>query len=661
MTKHKITKLMIWGLAAMPLASCNEFLDREPLSSITPEAYFNRESDLAAYTLAQYNFATYSGYDLSFINSDNNTDNQASSSGSTAMWVPGEKRVAASGGQWDFTAIRKANYFFEQVLPKYEAGQLSGDASNVRHYIGEMYFLRAHNYFARLVNLGDFPIITTCLPDEKNALIEASKREPRNKVARFILEDLDKAIAMLSDVSPYGKNRISKKVALQLKSRVALFEGTWLKYHKGTARVPGGPGWPGANASWNADFKIDIDAEINFFLKEAMDAASQVADNVKLTENSGITNPQNGKPYDWNPYFEMFSAVDMDPIDEILLWRAYDKDLGVAHAVSTYLAKGGNDKGYTRGLVDAFLMKNGLPIYAAGSGYAGDKSIENVKKDRDDRLQLFVAAPSDMRKLPSTLFDAPLILHPVAERCPTGYALRKFMTYDPDQIGNGSGYINTYGCPIYRAVESYLNYIEACYELNGSLDTKAMNYWKAIRRRAGVSEDIEATIAATDLTQENDWGKYSAGQLIDPTLYNIRRERRVELMSEGFRLNDLKRWRALDQVKDYQIEGFNLWGGDSWKLYTGTDGKSQLIPAGTPGKTANVSSQEESGDYLRPYQIIKTSNLLYNGYTWSQVNYLEPIAAIHFVTSAVTEGDIETSPIYQNPGWSKIANESALE
>lgn len=53
-------------------------------------------------------------------------------------------------------------------------------------------------------------------------------------------------------------------------------------------------------------------------------------------------------------------------------------------------------------------------------------------------------------------------------------------------------------------------------------------------------------------------GSYSAGQQINTTLYNIRRERRVELVSEGFRMADLKRWRALDQVKDVHVQGFNF-------------------------------------------------------------------------------------------------------
>lgn len=659
--QFKTTTLLALGML-FSMTSCNDFLDREPLDKITPEAFFNTENDLAAYSIKQYNFSSYSGFNLSILKDDDNTDNQAASGGSTGWWVPGEKRTPVNGGVWDFTNIRKANYFFEKVLPKYEMGILTGDATMINHYIGEMYFIRAYNYFSKLVSLGDFPIITDPLPDEKGVLMEASKRQPRNKVARFILEDLDRAINMMSETTANGKNRLTKSVALQFKSRVALFEATWLKYHKGTNRVPGGPDWPGGAMEYNSGFTIDIDKEVDFFLTEAMESAEQVADKVKLTDNSGVYNPLNEKPYGWNPYFEMFSAVDMEPIDEILFWRAYDKDLGVAHAISTYLAKGGGNMGYTRSMVEAFLMKNGMPIYAQGSGYAGDVTIENVKKDRDDRLQLFVAAPSDYLKLsPTKLFEAPVILEAEATRCPTGYAVRKFLSYDPAQIGSGSGTINTYGCILFRGVESYLNYMEACYEKNGRLDAKAVDYWKTIRRRAGVSEDIDATIAATDLSKEDDWGKYSAGQLIDPVLFNIRRERRVELMSESTRMRDLKRWRALDQVRNYQVEGFNLWGGELEKLYVDSKGNTLLIPTGTSNKQPNVSDKNESGNYLRPYQIVKNNNLLYNGYTWSEVNYLEPIAALHFVTTSSNPDDVETSTIYQNPGWSKIGNESALK
>lgn len=653
--------------------SCNDFLDREPLDTLTPSQFFNTENDLAAYMINQYGFGTYSGYGLSILKNDDGSDNQAASTASLATWIPGEKKTAETGGAWGFGTVRALNYFLSEVLPKYEAGAIKGNIANIRHYIGEAYFLRASSNFGSLVSLGDFPIITTVLPDEVPALVEASKRSPRNVVARFILSDLDKAIEMMSNNPSGGKNRLTKNAALLLKSRVALFEGTWLKYHAGTARVPGGLGWPGAKMDYNSGFTINLQEESKWFLQQAMEAAAAVADIITLTSNSGVFNPpvdanNRGTGVEWNPYFEMFSATDMSSYSEVLFWRTYSFSLPstALHSVSFYMITGG-DSGFTRGLIDAYPMKNGLPIYAAGSGYAGDLSIESVKQERDERLQLFVAAPSDIARLdnPATgvtfkKFDAPTILNPTATRMVTGYASRKCLTYDPQQIGKGSGLIQTYGCLLYRGVEAHLNYMEACYELNGSLDSKADSYWKAIRRRAGVNEDYNVTISATDLSKENDWAKYSGAVMVDATLFNIRRERRIELMQEGGRMRDLKRWRALDHVEGYQIEGFNLWGsGANQELYK-VDGKSLLIPQGSTG-TANVSGKAESGDYLRPYQIVKANNPAFYGYTWSMANYLEPIAIQHIRLTASDPNDLTTSVIYQNPGWSLVSGEPASD
>ena len=657
--KKNIVMLGVLLCTSTTFISCNDFLDCEPLDKITPEVYFNTEADLAAYTIGAYDFKTYSGYSRSPLDTDNNTDDMAATDGSTSLWVPGEKRTPEKDGEWNFNNIRKANYFFQQVLPKYEAGSIKGNPVMIRHYIGEMYFLRVYAYFSKLVSLGDFPIVTEVLPDEKGVLMEASRRQPRNKVAHFILEDLDRAIELMSNETDNGKNRLTRNVAYLFKSRVALFEGTWLKYHQGTERVPGGPGWPGAKMDYNKDFTIDINGEVDFFLGEAMKSAAQIADAIPLTPNTGVYNPTTN-PYGWNPYFEMFSAVDMEPIEEVLFWRAYDLANGVSHALSSYLAKGGGDVGYTRSLVDACLMKNGLPIYALNSGYAGDLTVENVKTNRDDRLQLFMAAPSDIMRLnPIQHYGMPEILKQAADRCTTGYIVRKCLSYDPAQVGTGAGQINTYGCLIFRAAEAYLNYIEACYEKTHTLDDNAQKYWKEIRKRAGISEDFQTTIEATQLEKENDWSKYSGDQLIDKTLYNIRRERRIELMSEGTRMRDLKRWRSLDKVQNYQVEGFNLWGGEIEKLYVDEKGKSLLVPEGTVDKQPNVSSKE-NGPYLRVNQIVKTNNLLYNGYTWVPANYLEPIAAIHFSTTASNPDDLESSTIYQNPGWSKVANQPAI-
>ena len=652
--KNKIS-VAISILAFIGLNGCNEYLDREPLSDITPSAFLNAEADLAAYTINQYSFPSHSGFNVGTFGIDNHTDNQATS-GYATRWIPGEYRVSQTGGNWNFGSIRQQNYFLNTVVPRWKKGAIIGNTSNIEHYIGEGYFLRAYEYFNKVQALGDFPIVKTVLEDKEEELVLASKRRPRNEVARFILADLDSAITLLKEVSPNGTNRISKNVAQLLKSRVALHEASWLTYHKGTAQVPGGTNWPGAGKVEN--FSIDIDAEISFFLDQAIEASEKVADAVTLVTNT----KDNGYDSSENPYVSMFGDVNMSGYSEVLLWRQYNASEGVNHNVNNYINQNGGDTGYTRGFVDNFLMANGLPIYASGSGYQGDEFIKDVKINRDNRLQLFMKAPGELRYTDSKNADGtpivisnPDIVGLQETRDVTGYSVKKGFSYLTKQSEGSQG---TTGSIIFRAVEAYLIYIEASYMKNGMINAKADAYWRAIRTRAGVNPDYNVTVAATDMSIEgkNDWAAYSKGVLLtDKILYNIRRERRSELMAEGMRYTDLKRWRALDQLiaTPYIIEGFKVWGPMSaW--YTG-----KLIEAGTAGKTANVSKKSESL-YLRPYRInLNAGNLVQDGYHWNTAHYLEPIAIQHFIITSENSSDLTSSVIYQNPGWPLVANQGA--
>ena len=155
----KLTKLYIGLLCGMTaLSSCNDFLDREPLDAITPENFLYTDADLASYAINLYSFPTHSGWDIVGIwDNDNNTDNMVGTGYST-IWTPGQWRTSETDGNWEFSTIRQCNYFLNIVQPRYDNGEISG--SNAGHYLGEVYFLRAYNYFSKLQALGDFPIIT---------------------------------------------------------------------------------------------------------------------------------------------------------------------------------------------------------------------------------------------------------------------------------------------------------------------------------------------------------------------------------------------------------------------------------------------------------------------------------------------------------------------
>ncbi len=651
-----IIKSALAAVLLLSLFACDKYLDIAPPSQIIPEAYLDEESQLAAYTIARYTdlLPSHGNWSFGTFGTDGNTDNMVIPTLDN-RYIPGQWRVDAAGGDWSFTNIFQMNYFINTVVPKWQENRLIGNSENITHYIGEAYFLRAAAYFVKLQALGDFPIIKNVMNDgDAQMLVETSKRAPRNEVARFILADLDSAISLLRTSSPDGrKQRLSRRVAQLFKSRVALYEGTWLKYFKGTAFVPNGPAWPGATKDYNSTYSFptgSIDGEVAFFLEQAMEAAAAVADDVQLVNNTGIIESANNE----NPYFSMFGAVDMAGYSEVLLWRQYNQSL-VTHNVPVYAQRGNYAVGLTRSLVESFLMENGLPIYASGSGYQGDNYIEDVRSNRDGRLQLFLKQPGQRNVLVNigsgthfTLVEpTPTVYETDWERrYTTGYSIRKGISYDGLQTQNGSAFT---GSVTFRASEAYLNYIEACYERNNNLDAKAQAYWRAIRTRAKVAPDYAISIAATEMSKESaDWGSYSAGTPISPTLYNIRRERRNELMAEGLRLMDLKRWRSMDQLINTaaHFEGFKLWGPmQDW--YT-----ADQLKYGANSEQSVVSDPALSV-YLRPLEI-RSNQLSYAGVKFAMPHYLSPIAVEHFQLTS-TSADLAGSVIYQNPGWPIVA------
>ncbi|TGY02672.1 RagB/SusD family nutrient uptake outer membrane protein [Bacteroides acidifaciens] len=667
MKKH-IKLLTIGTLLLGGLTGCNDFLDREPLDKVIPEKYFASESDLAAYTINAYPFETVTdAYGINFFGKDNDTDNQASGD-SPEFWIPGQKKVPSGEGDWDWKKIRACNYFFDNTLPKFEAGTITGNQDNVKHYIGEMYVIRAYNYYKLLVSLGDLPIITTALPDVEETLVESSKRQPRNKVARFILDDLQKATELLLDNSPGRKNRISKNVAHLLRARVALFEATWEKYHKGTAFVPGGKGWPGNPADVSG---FNIDTEIAYFLDEAMKSSKVVGDYIvgKLAENTDTPEGMNASLASINPYYTMFCDENMEGYDEILMWKQFKEGL-VTSNLQMELERNGGGSGWTRGMVNSFLMRNGLPIYADGSGYDRNwekKGVNSTLQNRDSRIVIFTKKPGDANTedegdvnyygndgTPSHC-SIRFIYGDKGSLATTGFIIKKGKHYSSHMANDHSA--GTSGGIVFRAAEAMLIYMEASYEKNGRIDATADGYWKALRRRAKVDEDYNKTITATKMSEEakGDFGAYSHGQLIDATLYNIRRERRNELCAEALRWEDLKRWRACDQLisKPYRVEGMLYWGSD---YETQLQDLCKVDPA-----EGNMSSSDLS-NYILPYEKITKNNLIagQNGFLFTPAHYLNPIGMAVFRQTASDKNDFTSSVVYQNPGW-KIEGDTGAQ
>ena len=656
-------KLFATGVVATSLltfTACNDFLELEPPSNVTPESYFQNDEQLGAYAIGRYNdvFTTPSGWGQgNIINGDAGTDNMAATNPNTSRFTKNLWMVSHSG-DLGMGLIRTCNYFFQQVLPRYESGFYSA-YPNAEHYIGEMYFIRAWVYFSRLKTYGDYPIVSELVNDNKDDLMAHGKRMPRNEVADFILSDLDKAIELLNDKGFQANNRINKQVALLVKSRVALYEASYEKYHCGTGRVPGDADWPGFRV--HPDYSFDVDAHVNDLLTQAMDAAKQVADNIQLTQNTMVLDQDPANPgTGWNPYFEMYASENLSGVDEVLMWRDYGTigSVTAQHGVPAYIASSGGI-GLLKGYVESFLMANGLPIYAAGSGYHGDETLDNVKADRDGRLQLFVFGESNYLPFTTnnreTIYNFSPVLAPARTDQMgdvTGYRIRKGESFNWEQNSFGDGYSETAQI-IFRGTEALLNYMEAQYMRDGSLDASSQSYWRAIRTRAGVDTDFQKTISATNMSEEakGDWGAYSSGNLLsDATLYNIRRERRCEFVGEGMRWDDLVRWCSMDQLVNtpYIPEGVNFWTS---MYQTATVNEMHATVTYVEGPTnpdANISSREESV-YVRPYRI-SSGNDVFDGYTWMNAHYNSPLP-IREIQLLSPDESVDNSVLYQTWGW----------
>ncbi len=676
--KNIILGSMLVATLTIGGTSCEDFLDREPMSNLAPEQYFSSEAQLLAYIDDEYPNILESASNWSYgpYGNDNGTDNQIEVLANDRYTSDRLRTKQEEDGNWKFERIYRCNLFIEEVKIRYgedidgSQNTISGDLNNIKHYIGEMYFLRAYEYFKKVKLFGDFPIIRNTLPDNAEVLKQAATRQPQNEVCRFILADLDTA-AYLMNGSDKATTRINRDAALLLRSRVALYEGTWLKYFKGTAFVPGGPEWPGA--SQNPDYQYpsgSIDNEIEYFLNEAMTASKDVAERYKgtLTQNTGVLQQSETDPA--NPYYDMFASDDLSSVPEVILWRQYARNLET-HNINVAAAHGNYRIGLTRGFVNSFLMLDGTPIYRHGTNadgdgyYMGDKELADVVVNRDTRLSLFLKVPGQRNclfELDNNQGDHwveiepyPLITSGNAEEgYSTGYASRKGGSFNRKHYANGGGFT---GVIVFRAAEALLNYMEASYENTGNLDGTAREYWQILRRRAGVSDNIDNTIAQTDMNEEakGDWGAYSAGAILtDPILYNIRRERRSEFMCEGYRFDDLCRWRSMDQLmtaQGYQLEGFHLWNTPMEDWYD----PATLV---YDGSSASTVSSPEVSEYLQPFHRI-SNQACYDGMTWKMAHYLEPIMIKQLQLTSTTGSDPATSTIYQNPYWPTVSDQVA--
>lgn len=527
-------KLYLLILAAFTLLSCNDdFLERYPLDEISPNDYWKTPNDLKIYCNQFYGaFPVHSGWSNFMFYWDNNSDNLVPRDFNKRL--AGTRIIPSSGAGWNWKNIHKVNY----ILANYKT--VNGAEAEIKHYVGEAKFFRAWYYFEKVKSFGNVPWISKPLNIDSPELYDG--RLDRNVIVDSILVDLDYAIENLKTKEKAESFRLNRSIALAFKSRVCLYEGTWEKYHANT--VFGVKGSDGTK-----------------YLQLAAEAAG------KLITEAKYSVYKTGKKSE--DYHNLFNQVDYSGNSEVMLWKKYDKDLGVTHNLSMRIPQQGLNTGLSKSLVDSYLCTDGNPISSSPLYDANSEaSLTAITANRDARLSQTVLVPKDIMNIQgadTTFFEKPLIVSTGEDRCTSGFQIFKGATSDYDQRKNHN--IGTIGCIVFRWAEVLLNYAEAKAELGtitqGDID-KTIN---ELRSRVGMPDMKLATIVV-------DPNK--AFPALSDIINEVRRERRVELALEGQRLNDLLRWRAHDQFNGKKPLGFKYVGSDLDGAYLDKDGNNQV-------------------------------------------------------------------------------------
>ncbi len=565
------------------IVSCNDdYLDRYPLDFVSEEMVFKTEADFELYVNQFYDLFSNNPSLYKFFGQENGVDNLIGIRDiqfPTAKLYQTSSDAPVSSSNWNssYDWIRRINYFIEQK-DKIPAEELTAKGT---HMVGEGYFYRAWLYFNLLSTYGGVPYIDKVLSTNSEELY--TPRMSRDQLMSKIVEDLDVAISKLQWSGEGGipKGRVSKDMALGYKARFCLFEGSWEYYHQGTSF-----GVSGKNGQE--------------FLEHAVEAAQALIDQLGANVYTGSAGRE---------YFDLFSQVDYSNIPEVLHFKTNSVEEGFHYDLIWEAPYG-----LTKSMVDAYLMDDGLPKELS-SNYMGDDNINDLVKNRDPRLQQ-TTYYSDKYGPVSNIspyyegIDNTLPMPSPSLRsdyCASGYYCIKSWDFDATDL---MPYESDDGIIYLRYAEVLLAYAEAKAILDeiGTATLTQADIDKTInvlRDRVGMAHMNLGVVKSWE--GNSDYMKYHPSQ--SSVINEIRRERRIELVAEGYRHDDLRRWRALEEIllgyiprgaKANQFYEYydELLAGE---LHEGSDG--YIYPGGNDGRFTEGGSGglvSDERDYLSP-------------------------------------------------------------
>ena len=593
--RNKNKLWLLFAIAVAAIASCTKELDQTPQSTATKDAIFSNEDGLKLYANSFYNI-------LPGINDvfrgDEIADYGARSQ--VADYLRTGAYTSRQSTGWDWTNLRNINYFIANC----NNPVLSETVRN--NYIGLARFFRAWFYFDKVKRFGDVPWISTPLGVDDPALYNG--RDPRTLVMDSILADLNFACANITLNDDPTRSQITRWVAYGFKSRVCLFEGTFRKYQ----------------TSYN------LGATASQWLQEAANAAKIVMDSSGFTLNTaGGTNLS---------YRQLF--ISTAPVNsEVMLSNVSSTSLSVYNDANWYYTSStyGVRYSFIRTFINTYLNVDGTP-FTDVPGH-DTMTFAHETQNRDMRLQQTIRTPGYLRTSSGKIIPAP----PVFSYTYTGYQPIKW-SLDDTYYDNGANNINSIS--VMRYAEILLNYAEARAELGQLTDDDWKMTVGALRARAGITGGIIARPTVLDPYMKANYFE----DVTDPSLMEIRRERGIELVLEGFRFYDLVRWKhgelLLQTWNGFYVPGLDI------PLDLNSDGVYDVafyktMPANPVAGVTYINVSETVNGVTNPQRLAHDTygeiHWLDNiPRDWQDYKYLYPIPLT----------DVQLNPaLGQNQGW----------
>jgi starch-binding outer membrane protein, SusD/RagB family len=500
MKNMKVYNYLLATVLILVISSCD--LSETPVDTATNQAIFGSESGLELYSNSFYDLLPNT--DVGVFQDDDNSDLVARNGVDTYLAVNALSPITSSG--WSWTALRNINYYIESAE--------KSPVATKNHYIGVARFFRALFYYDKVRRFGDVPWIDRLIDVSDNDALYA-KRNDRFEVMDKVLADLNFAIDNITLTSDPSVTRITKNVARAYKTRICLYEASLRKYHTGYNKMS-------TASTWYQEV-------------------------VKEANNITGFSVHNGTSAD-RSYRELFIAKT-PYTDETILSVALSLNLQVFSSANrrfispTY----GNRPSLTRRFVNTYLNLDGTS-FTSNPSYKTTQFVDEVK-NRDLRLKQTVRV-GDYRR---TENGVSVVAPPNFSQTYTGYQPIKWCfderyPYD-DESRNDNAHI------IMRWGEVLLNKAEALAELGTMTNADWTATVGALRKRAGITGPTLTTMPTVADPYMVDFFK---GKFTNPVLLEVLRERGVELVFEGLRSDDLRRWRLGELFQESSLNGIYI-------------------------------------------------------------------------------------------------------